>query len=120
MFKIRHGVFETNSSSVHSMIMVSEEEYDNLKSGQFYVNRYGDNKKVVVPRDEILEELKEEASRDISTMDEDELEDLIVDYGYMSFDKYYEDNNEYETFFKIYTTKSGEKVYAIGYYGYEY
>lgn len=119
MFKIRHGVFETNSSSVHSLIMVNDEEYNKLESGQCYVNRYGSIDKVVVPKDEIIKELRQRSSIYSSDMDEDELEDLIEDYGYMSFDKFYEDNEEYETFFDSYTTKSGETVYAIGYYGHD-
>ena len=53
-------------------------------------------------------------------MDENELEYLIEEYGYKSFDRFYEDNNDYETFFEIYTTQSGERVYAIGYYGNDY
>ena len=32
--QIRRGVFETNSSSVHSLTMVSEEEYDNWKNNK--------------------------------------------------------------------------------------
>lgn len=33
MFNIRHNIFETNSSSSHSLTMCSEEEYTNWKKG---------------------------------------------------------------------------------------
>lgn len=118
--KIRSSVFETNSSSVHSMIMVNEEEYGQLECGEYYINQYGDSSKgKIVYVDDIINEIKQDSDVDINSMDENELEDLIEEYGYKSFDRFYEDNNDYETFFEIYTTKSGERVYAIGYYGYD-
>ena len=44
MFKIRQGVFETNSSSVHSMIMVNDEEYKKLNKEELFIQEYVRNK----------------------------------------------------------------------------
>ena len=38
MKTIRANTFETNSSSTHSMIILTEEEYDKLESGELYLN----------------------------------------------------------------------------------
>jgi len=39
---IRIGMFETNSSNTHSMIICSEEEYAKLKNEELFVERWGD------------------------------------------------------------------------------
>ena len=38
MKTIRANIFETNSSSTHSMIILTEEEYNKLESGELYLN----------------------------------------------------------------------------------
>ena len=39
---IRFNTFETNSSSTHSLIIISEEEFEKFKSGQTYFKIYDD------------------------------------------------------------------------------
>ena len=38
MINIRHGLFETNSSSVHSMTLLTQDEYDKWGSGDYYLD----------------------------------------------------------------------------------
>lgn len=38
MLQIRHGVFETNSSSTHSITLCKKSEYDAWKRGEVYLN----------------------------------------------------------------------------------
>ena len=37
---IRRGVFETNSSSTHSMTIVAKEDFDKWKKGELLFDRY--------------------------------------------------------------------------------
>lgn len=36
--QVRRGVFETNSSSVHSLCICSEDDYDRFKNGELFYN----------------------------------------------------------------------------------
>ena len=89
--QIRQGVFETNSSSVHSLTMVSGEEFTAWKEGKLLFNR-----------------------------DEDEFvpfsEELADEEDYQTFDQFF-DNEVFEVFEDSFTTKSGEEVVAFGYHG---
>ena len=38
MIQVRYGMFETNSSSTHSIFIVTEEEYENLEKGELLIN----------------------------------------------------------------------------------
>ena len=51
--QIRRGVFETNSSSVHSITMCSDDEYKEWENGDAYMQRYGSK---IQTREEIIKE----------------------------------------------------------------
>ena len=40
MFTIRKATFETNSSSTHSMVICTQEEYDKWSKGELYASRW--------------------------------------------------------------------------------
>lgn len=88
--QIRYGVFETNSSSVHSLTIVSKEEFEKFKKGNLIFDRWND----------ALVEASENEDRDYETYD---------NLG----------GNEYETFVQNYTTKNGDEIVAFGYYGHD-
>ena len=98
--QIRRGVFETNSSSVHSLTMCTSFDYDKWKNGELVWSRWDDE---LIP---ITDEIKR-------SMDNDEREFLTYeqfgDYDYM----------EYETYSESFKTPSGETVYGFGYYGHD-
>lgn len=87
--QIRFGVFETNSSSVHSLTMISKEEFEKFKNDELRITW----------RDELVDSSHEDYA-DEETKD-------YENYG----------GEEYEYFEKTYKTKSGEEVVAFGYYG---
>ena len=60
--QVRRGVFETNSSSTHSLTMCSEEEFEAWKRGEVLFQPYG--KKDFVSATELSESDKKKAEED--------------------------------------------------------
>lgn len=86
---IRYGVFETNSSSTHCMVMCTKKEYEDLKNGLksiyynsqtygYYVGENGEG---------------------------ETLKDFLGS------------SDNFEEFEQYFTTASGEEIVAFGYYG---
>lgn len=99
---IRRGIFETNSSSVHSITMCSDDEYSKWINGEAYFDRY--NKQLIASNEKIEKE-RENNGRYTQ---------------YLTYDEFHDwDYIEYETFSDIYTTPNGETVHAFGYYGHD-
>lgn len=152
MKTIRHNVFETNSSSTHSLTIVPEEEFDKFKNCDLlldcstfvsaedeyknvmdnlesYEDNMSDEYRATYKTELTLEKFKEVLS-ELSSIDlsyyqrEDAFKDIqthydavkaalgedIVTYRTMG-------GEGYETFEQHYTTKSGDKIVAFGYYG---
>lgn len=143
MLQIRKNVFETNSSSTHSITMCSQDEYDAWMKGDVLLNEgwWGkDNEsefkdKKFVTRAEAEDIIRkdpfynEEKDGDLSKVSDNDLakvhydcetESYVgLDYGFYTFENYM--GNEYLEWFKEeYTTSSGETVVAFGLYGYDY
>ena len=120
--QIRRGVFETNSSSTHSITMCSGEEYDKWCSGNllFWVG-----KKKFGTKEDIIEELKELTRWDNSLMypdvnwdDDSVVADIFDSEEIQTSDEFF--NDEYlETFEETYHTSNGEEVVAFGKFGYD-
>lgn len=90
--QVRQGTFETNSSSVHVLVMCSGLEYAKFKKGDFVYDTY---------RDELIpKELKKDDSD-----------------RYQSYDEFFD--SYCESFLDRYTTESGDEVVAFGYYGFD-
>lgn len=94
---VRQGVFETNSSSTHSLTMCILEDYEAWQKGEVYFDRY---KKTFVKAEDLTEEQKADPTdSDLYT---------IEDWNAIE---------EYESFSQRFNV--GEKtVVAFGYYGY--
>lgn len=142
--QIRLGVFETNSSSVHSLTMVEKPDYEKWKKGEILFSEYGCNgDSEFLPADEAIE-------KNLSMFDKEDLtekfveeyrktknlyrsldvdEDCGIDYDdldlselYLNYEEYEEMVAErycYEEFEEEYKTKSGETIVAFGYYGHD-
>lgn len=95
MRQIRRGTFETNSSSVHSITMCSETDYDKWVNGELFYDRWGNALVEKTPKRE-----RDEGHQYLTY-------EQFNDYEYI----------DYETFEDSYKTASGEKVIAFGYYG---
>lgn len=122
--QIRRGVFETNSSSVHSITMCSQDDYSKWERGELYKERYGSDE--LMTRDEIIEELRTQtnwrteklAYPDVDWNNTDEVNELIRANDYFTEQEFW-DSIDCETFNSTHTISSGEKVVAFGYYGYD-
>lgn len=129
MIQIRHNVFETNSSSVHSMVICTYREYIDFRAGKvFYVDSNLLEKKFVT-WDELLDILKnrsitissntyENVIRLHDNEEDEELEAYLKDWGIYTFGSY--NDNEYESFHRDYTSPSGDHICVFGYYGESY
>lgn len=96
MRQVRRGVFETNSSSVHSITMCMKSDYDKWVNGELYWDRWGDQ-----------------------FVTQDVVDKADYKGQYYSYKKYCEDI-EYEDFYDEFITPSGETVISFGYYGTDY
>ena len=120
--EVRRGVFETNSSSVHSLTMCSREEYKKWENGEVL---YWEEENKFGTKEEIIEEMKKMKWHDgtpryekVNWENEDTVNDIFSDEGIKTCEKYFE-NDWYETYEKKYTTQNGEEVVAFGYYGHD-
>lgn len=133
--QIRRGVFETNSSSTHSLTMCSEEEFEQWKNGELLFDEWGsesfvkanslsDDDKKYATQD--YENHKDEFSKDWSDLSESAKEKYytkyakennIVDEDVKTYEEWRHSN--LETFVDRYTSKSGDKIVAFGKYGYD-
>lgn len=153
MKTIRHNVFETNSSSTHSLTIVPEEEFEKFKNCDLlldycvFVSAEDEYKNVM----ENLESCENNMSDDYRATYKTELtfekfKEVLSDLCYGDLSYYHREGarediqthydavkaalgedivtyrtmggEEYETFERHYTTKSGDKIVAFGYYGY--
>lgn len=120
--QIRQGVFETNSSSVHSLTMCSGEEYKKWKNGKLL---FWEEKDKFGTREDIIEEMKnmryswngELRYPDVNWDDEDEVDDIFSDESIKTCKEFF-DNEYYETFKQCHITPNGDEIVAFGYYGY--
>lgn len=113
---IRRGVFETNSSSTHSITMCSQEEYDKWERKEVLLNN-----DEFLTKEEAIKELKNDKwfnkyHQNFDFSNEEEVNEALKDNDYKTSDEFFNDE-ELETFEDTYTTKGGETVVAFGKYG---
>lgn len=116
---IRHGVFETNSSSTHSLTLLTDEEYLANKNAEYVDSNWN-----AVPTEKVEEEWeKEKEDVWLGMEDEDEKQEAYEEW-LRNNDWYtqemYDDtfNDGYETYHEQRTLPNGEIIHAVGYYGY--
>lgn len=107
--QIRIGVFETNSSSTHSLVVCTREEYDKWNSGELYYleDTWG------LP-DTLKQEFKNK--KFITGEDKALLERNDIDESFITSFKDW--GSDYEQDTTIYRTKSGEELLIRSYFGY--
>ena len=89
MIQIRNKVFETNSSSTHSLVICTEDEFNKFESGEY-----------------VWEIMKGKL------MDPNDPEAKWVE-------RYEDWEDYLETFCEYFTSPSGDKMVAFGEYGYD-
>ena len=97
MIQIRQGVFETNSSSTHTLAICTQEEWDKLKSGEYLVNEW-----------EITDMISNDDPKAVNDWDTQ----------YVTYEELY-NHSTCEFFSRHFTSPSGDKMVAWGFYGYD-
>ena len=132
--QVRKGVFETNSSSTHSITMCLESEYDKWLKGELFLCRWSfgfgyydfDESKrpeegKFYTREQVFEflKLKGWAEEELILEEQNEnMEEILSEEGFFSYSQYNERlSRYYEGFEKKYSLESGENIVAFGYYG---
>ena len=120
--QIRRGVFETNSSSTHSLTMMMKSDYERWeKEGLYLFNGYTYGwefskpiKNALYTREEAIAFVK---NSKYYSADDEINDEYLRDMDFISFD---DEGNEYlEDFYEEFTTPSGETIVAFGEYGYD-
>lgn len=127
MIKIRHGVFETNSSSIHTLSIAQNEEIDKLKNDELLVNLSWRRGSYLISYEEALQELIKDLkelgrNEDLiiaNSGNREEIYNLMYEYDIAErFDRYLE--AEYlEPYEEEFTTKNGDRVLIFGRYGHD-
>lgn len=116
---IRRGVFETNSSSTHSITMCSKEEYDKWNNGELLLDDGWRVEKQFITKEEAIEKLKNnEYYKDLDLNDEELLQEAFREEGIYNAKEYFE-NDDLEIFESEYKTSNGDIIIAFGKYGYD-
>lgn len=119
---VRKGVFETNSSSVHSLTIVpNDEKYEKFIDGEMFLS---ENEDKFLTKEEVISIIINNkwckiTREEFENMSDREFEQEAADYEYYSLDKYNSMCDCYEQFLDKFTTPSGDKMIAFGYSGYD-
>ena len=113
--QIRQGMFETNSSSTHSLIISTEDEFKKWVDGKVYLDR---DSGIFVNEEQIIEWAKQCRWVDTDGKDNEAiLEEVLNDeYRFYAYGDY---GCDYEYFDQHFTSPSGDEMVAFGYFGYD-
>ena len=132
--KIRGGLFETNSSSTHSMVIMTEKDFRKWESGYYYYKPYNYKyeleheyldpsykpvEKALYSEDEVRQFLLHNASITQDDFEDNDFEDLAYDSCFYSINKFDRDG-ELEIDEAEFTTPNGDRVICHCAYGYGY
>ena len=119
MIQIRFNVFETNSSSVHTLTVCTKEQYEAWQKGNYYLYDH----KEFVTLDEAKRRIDQECRDDNDdvydwkNMSSNEITQRLEEYNFWPFEDYGKDGDWIE---KGMTTLHGDEVVAFGYYSLDY
>ena len=115
---IRYGLFETNSSSTHSLIICTTEEYDKLYKNELYLY-YDFGWKLITAAE--IDNIIGPDYANWRLLEADEQYEILADHDIFSYDNWVERYNDcLENFEQHYTTPKGEEIVAFGAYGNDY
>ncbi len=107
MKQIRLATFETNSSSTHTLVIVSKEEFEKWKTGEPYLED-----SVMKTKEQVLRDNK----KSIDSYNDGDFDEFISEER-MDYESYF--NRDMETFTHTHKTPSGDEVVVFGYFGYD-
>lgn len=121
MLQIRREVFETNSSSTHSITMCSESEFRRWQRGEVYFNNSYlsslEDAGMWLTKDEAIKAVMNYKYYDgeLDGLDGNEIGECLADefqiYSYLNYGSYLEYYEEH------YTSAHGDNIVAFGEYG---
>lgn len=135
MRQVRRCVFETNSSSMHTLTLTicSKEEYEGWQRGELIYDTWEEK---LVSKDSVnvfseadiikyYSTQKEQFWKDWEQLSEEEKEEFRSIYhkkfdrsdSYLDYNEYDSYYANYEYFEQAYTTKNNDEIVAFGYYG---
>lgn len=114
MKTIRVGVFETNSSSTHSITMCMKADFEKFKSGELILHRYND---CLISREKAIETEKgNKYNKDVDWDNEEAVNEVLRD-DYKTYEQWCD--SDLEGFEEEFTTPNGDVVVSFGEYGYD-
>lgn len=126
MIQARFGVFETNSSSTHTLQIVSAEEYRKLEKEELLLNRHTNE---LATLEEAIEQSVKDYNRwssgkrmtveDLKTYSSDELMEFVFDNGEYETLEHFFDEGYVDTFKYDHTTEHGDRIVVFGKYGWD-
>lgn len=147
IFQVRQGVFETNSSSTHTLTICSKDDFDKWKRNEVFWldndwHKLDTDKNFVTPEEleELAEKYNEEQQKRIDSgdkfakvLDMDKVLNERRDYSYYdsywdterssleayTMDDWYARNVDLETYERNFTSPSGDEMVAFGAFGYD-
>ena len=121
MIQIRCGVFETNSSSVHSFHITTDEEYKKLEQEKLLLYRGWRENRTSISYDEAVKKLKEEVpEKDIDNLPQDEIFELLYEYDIAETITHYFEDEYLQSYEHSFITPSGDHMVLFGKYGNDY
>lgn len=118
MLQVRQGVFETNSSSTHSITMCMKSDFEKWKKGEMFLDGYNT---LITKEQAIIQMCEDELKYHNRVITEAEVEEKFTDYvadgEFKSYDMW--GNSDLEGYEDEFTTPSGETIVAFGEYGYD-
>ena len=115
MLQVRRNVFETNSSSTHSLTICSKNEYQDWIDGKYYWSKYDEK---LVPKEEVEKDFQKFLAQNPTSDSGGILTEWLYEEGLYSFADF-RDMGDYDKYRESYTSKSGDEIVAFGYYGYD-
>lgn len=124
MKQIRRNIFETNSSSVHSLTICKREDYERWKTDGTYM--YEDDEGVhFVSQDEAIERYNSllpgySPERMITkSMSDEEIEWQLKGWDMFTYDSWCEYCAGLSRYEEYASTEHGDRIVAFGYYGHD-
>lgn len=122
MKAVRLGVFETNSSSTHSLALCMKSQYEDWKAGKVYLySPYGKEIEFLTE-----DEAKAKVTDDIpdgytwETWEESNKIECLKESDIWTYEEWCDAHEDSYDFEQEYTTPGKETVIAFGYYGDQY
>ena len=107
---VRSGVFETNSSSTHSLTMADEDDFELFEKGVLLYT--GD-----VWWEEAREYM-EKIGKEINSCTPEEALDALLNEDFGTYETVFSEDDELESFIESFVSKSGDRIIAFGKFGF--